>query len=129
MLGADSRNPYDRRYTVRHQWVTLLPPHRVGITRFAQEQLGEISYLELPEPGEHLAADESFGVIESRKAVSDMFMPVAGSVIEVNDDALGDHSLIDLDPYIAGWLLTIEPDDPADIAHLLDAPEYEARTD
>lgn len=128
MPAAEMTNPHDRRYTARHQWVAVEPPYRIGITRFAQQQLGDVTYVEVPGAGEWLDAGEPFGVIESRKAISDMFMPVAATVIALNELAIADYSIIDSDPYGDGWLLHVEPDDPRHIALLLTPEEYEDRT-
>jgi glycine cleavage system H protein len=114
----------ERRYTKSHEWLTVEGKHAtVGITDFAQSQLGDVVFLDLPTPGRKLAAGDSFGVVESVKAASDLYSPVAGKVVEVND-RLKDHpELLNSDPYGEGWLLKVElaGELPAD---LLDEAAY-----
>jgi glycine cleavage system H protein len=99
----------ERRYTKSHEWLTVDGQlATVGITDFAQSQLGDVVFLDLPAPGRKLAAGDSFGVVESVKAASDLYSPVAGKVVEVND-RLKDHpELLNSDPYGEGWLLKVE---------------------
>ncbi len=113
------------RYSTDHEWVRLDGGRvYVGITDYAQESLGDIVYVQLPAVGATVAAGESFGEVESTKSVSDVYAPIAGTVVQVND-ALGDQpQLLNESPYEDGWICVIEPSDPADIDRLLDAAAY-----
>lgn len=118
--------PAELRYTAEHEWIqsTETSAVRVGITHFAQDSLGDIVYVQLPEAGAKVAAGDAVGEVESTKSVSDIYAPLAGTVTARND-ALGDTpEQINDDPYGAGWLFEIEPDDVADVAALLDADAY-----
>jgi glycine cleavage system H protein len=116
--------PDDRRYLESHEYVTVDAPHRVGITDFAQDELGDVVFVELPETGDELAAEEAFGVIESIKAVSDLYAPVSGAVVDVNEELFDRPELVNESPYDEGWMLEVEPDDPADVDGLLTAGDY-----
>ena len=99
----------DRRYTKTHEWVTVDGKTvTVGITDFAQSQLGDVVFLELPSPGRKLALRESFGVVESVKAASDLYSPVAGKVSAVNDKLTSKPELVNSDPYGDGWIMKVE---------------------
>jgi glycine cleavage system H protein len=99
----------DRRYTKTHEWITVDGKTvTVGITDFAQSQLGDVVFLELPSPGRKLALRESFGVVESVKAASDLYSPVAGKVTAVNDKLTAKPELVNSDPYGDGWILKVE---------------------
>jgi glycine cleavage system H protein len=114
----------DRRYTKTHEWLTVDGKNvTVGITDFAQAQLGDVVFLELPAVGRKLAARESFGVIESVKAASDLYAPAAGRITAVNDKLASKPELVNSDPYGEGWILKLElaGDLPSD---LLDEAEY-----
>jgi glycine cleavage system H protein len=114
----------DRRYTKSHEWVVVEgKTGTVGITDFAQAQLGDVVFLELPAVGRKLAEHESFGVIESVKAASDLYSPVAGRIAAVNDKLTANPELVNSDPYGDGWILKLEltGDLPAD---LMDEAEY-----
>jgi glycine cleavage system H protein len=114
----------ERRYTKTHEWIIVdAKTVTVGITDFAQSQLGDVVFLELPSPGRKLAARESFGVVESVKAASDLYSPVAGRVTVVNEKLIAKPELINSDPYGDGWIMKVEliGDLPAD---LLDEAEY-----
>jgi glycine cleavage system H protein len=119
----------DRRYTKTHEWVAVDGKHAtVGITDFAQSQLGDVVFLELPSVGRKLGARETFGVVESVKAASDLFSPVAGRIAEVNEKLASKPELINSDPYGEGWILKIElagelPND------LVDEAEYRQITE
>jgi glycine cleavage system H protein len=117
------------RFTDRHQWVRREEGDIgvVGITEFAQQQLSEVTYVELPDVGERLAADEELGSIESSKTVSDLFAPVAGEVIEVNAAIAEDPAPVNEDPMGSGWLLRLRMDDPSTLEDLLTADEYAER--
>jgi len=119
----------DRRYTKTHEWVSLDGKHAtIGITDFAQSQLGDVVFLELPNAGRKVAAREAFGVVESVKAASDLYSPVAGRISEVNDRLATKPELINSDPYGDGWILKLElvGDLPGD---LLDEAEYKKVTE
>jgi glycine cleavage system H protein len=119
--------PDDLRYTKDHEWArqkgtTVL----VGITDFAQDQLGDVVFVELPAVGDQVKRGESFGVVESTKAVSELFAPLSGKVVEVNGPLLEAPESINEDPYQEGWMIAIEPSDPTELAGLLDAKAYQA---
>ncbi len=119
--------PKELRYTKDHEWVRLEGNiATIGITEFAQSELGDIVFVEIETEGEQLDAEEVFGTVEAVKTVSDLFMPVAGEVIEVNA-AIGDNpALVNDDPYGEGWMIKVKVDNAADVAALLDAAAYEA---
>jgi glycine cleavage system H protein len=119
----------DRRYTKTHEWVTVDGKEAtVGITDFAQAQLGDVVFLELPSTGRKLAARDSFGVIESVKAASDLYAPVAGRITAVNEKLASQPELVNSDPYGEGWILKLEvaEDLPSD---LLDEDAYRKVTE
>jgi glycine cleavage system H protein len=124
--------PSDLRYTAEHEWVASRPGSpalRVGITDFAQDALGDIVFVQLPEAGTAVQAGEAFGEVESTKSVSEIYAPVTGTVVARNDQLADDPELINSDPYGAGWLIEIEPAAEADLADLLDAEAYTALTE
>jgi len=115
----------DLYYSEDHEWVREEEECLViGVTDFAQEELGDIVFVELPEVDEEFDKDDSFGVLESVKAVSDTFIPVSGRVIEVNEDLLDNPERINDDPYGEGWLIKIDPADDSELDELLSAEEY-----
>ncbi|MFB6171477.1 MAG: glycine cleavage system protein GcvH [Haloarculaceae archaeon] len=117
--------PDDRRYLESHEWARLEDGTvRIGISDFAQDELGDVVFVEYPEVGDHLDREEVFGVVESIKAVSDLYMPVAGTVEATNDALLDAPELVNEDPYGEGWMLEVAPDDADDLADLLSAEEY-----
>ena len=119
--------PDDLRYTKDHEWVRLEGDRgKVGITHYAQKQLGDVVYLELPEVGRTLKVQESFGTVESVKAVSELFSPVAGEVVEVNAALAQAPETINSDPYGAAWMVAIKLADPAAVKALMDAAAYKA---
>ena len=119
--------PNDLRYTKDHEWVRVEDGVvTVGITANAADQLGDIVFVELPDAGRDLVGGKSFGVIESVKAVSDLFAPVSGSVVETNDALAQSPELVNADPYGAGWMLRMTIGDESELAGLLDAAGYEA---
>jgi glycine cleavage system H protein len=119
--------PDDRRYTKEHEWVKVEGDKgRVGITDYAQKQLGDVVYLELPEPGRALKGHEQFGTVESVKAVSELFSPVAGEVLAVNGAAVAKPEVVNTDPHGAGWLMELRLADPAEAGQLMDAAAYAA---
>ena len=119
--------PTNVKYTKEHEWIRLEGDVAyVGITDYAQEQLGDIVFVDIPTEGETLAADEVFGTIEVVKTISDLFLPVAGEVLE-QDEALEEQpELVNKDPYGEGWLIKIKPTADADFDSLLDAEAYKA---
>jgi len=119
----------DRRYTRTHEWVSVDGKHAtIGITDFAQSQLGDVVFLELPSVGRKLAARDTFGVVESVKAASDLYAPVAGRITAVNDNLTSKPELINSDPYGEGWILKLdlEGDLPSE---LLDEAAYKKVTE
>ena len=119
--------PEDLRYTREHEWISLQGEvATVGITDHAQEQLGDVVYVELPGVGDAVAKTEAFGVVESTKAVSDVYAPVSGEVVEVNDDLTDNPELVNEDPYGDGWLVKIRVSDASELGDLLSADEYRA---
>jgi glycine cleavage system H protein len=122
--------PEDLRYTAEHEWVQPRSgaPVRIGITDFAQDALGDIVYVQLPDTGTEVAVGDSFGEVESTKSVSELYAPVAGTVVARNDQLAEAPELINTDPYGAGWLVEIEPTDPGRVDDLLDASAYRELT-
>lgn len=119
--------PQDLQYTKSHEWVRQEgDTATVGITDHAQEELGDVVFVELPAEGDSFDAGESFGTVESVKAVSDLYAPVAGEVVEVNSALEDAPEKINEDPYGEGWICLIEPDDPSQFDLLLDASAYSA---
>ena len=117
--------PNDVKYTKEHEWIRLEGDVAyVGITDYAQEQLGDIVFVDIQTVGETLAADEVFGTIEVVKTISDLFLPVAGEVLEQNETLEEQPELVNKDPYGEGWLIKIKP--AADFDSLLDAEAYKA---
>jgi glycine cleavage system H protein len=121
--------PEDLRYTAEHEWVTAKSPLRVGITHFAQDALGDIVYVQLPETGVTVAEGEAFGEVESTKSVSEIYAPVSGVVVGRNEKLADQPDLINTDPYGEGWLVEIEPSDPASVEALLEAAAYRELTE
>jgi glycine cleavage system H protein len=122
-----AKYPADLKYTKDHEWARREAGGvRIGITEFAVEQLGDVTLVDLPAKGAQLKAAAHFGDIESVKAVSELFAPISGGLLDVNS-ALADHpELINDSPYDKGWMLLIEPSDDKDLAGLMDAAAYEA---
>lgn len=121
--------PTDRKYTSEHEWAKIdADLILVGITDHAQDSLGDIVFLELPEVGRTLAQNEPLGVVESVKAVSDIYAPLSGTVVEVNDAALSNPELVNRAPYGDGWLIKLRPTRREEMATLLDATAYDALT-
>jgi glycine cleavage system H protein len=123
--------PEELRYTAEHEWVAgdAGEPLRVGITHFAQEALGDIVYVQLPDEGTVVKAGEAFGEVESTKSVSEIYAPLSGTVVETNSLLVDAPELINTDPYDAGWLVKIEADDYADLASLLTPEAYRQLTE
>ena len=121
--------PEDLKYTAEHEWVRSPGEHegavRVGITQFAQEALGDIVYVSLPEVGESVTGGDTCGELESTKSVSDIYAPVSGQVVARNEALDATPELVNNDPYAGGWLFELVPDDAAAVDGLLDAATYE----
>ncbi len=119
--------PQDLKYTREHEWARRKGSQLVvGITDFAQDQLGDVVFVELPEVGDQVKKGESFGVVESTKAVSELFSPVTGKVVEVNDPLADAPETLNEDPYEEGWMIVVAPSDPKELDALLDASAYKA---
>ena len=119
--------PNDRRYTKDHEWIAVSGgTATVGITEYAQHELGDVVFVELPKPGAKIETGKSFGTVESVKAVSEIYAPASGEVIEANADLQNTPEKINSDPHNAAWLIKIKLADPADVNGLMDAPAYEA---
>jgi glycine cleavage system H protein len=117
--------PDDLRYTKDHEWVRLQGERAtIGITDYAQKQLGDVVFVELPAPGRGLAVHEAFGTVESVKAVSELFSPVAGEVIETNAKLQAKPELANADPYGEAWMMVVKLADPAAAGALMDAASY-----
>ena len=118
--------PADLKYTQEHEWARQEGDRiRVGITAFAQEQLGDVVFVELPKTGATVAQRQAFGVVESVKAVSDLFAPASGEVMEVNAVLANKPQTINEDPYGKGWMIVVKPSSPAEWDQLLTAAQYE----
>ena len=118
--------PDDLRYSKEHEWARTEQDGRVrvGITDFAQDALGDVVYVDLPEPGTQVSAGQAFGEVESTKSVSDVYAPVSGTIVERNGALEEKPELVNQQPYADGWLVAIEAADPAELEQLLDAPGY-----
>jgi glycine cleavage system H protein len=112
-------------YSKEHEWVLVeADTATIGITEFAQEELGDVVYVELPEVGEKIVKDDPFGAVESVKAVSDVYAPVSGTVLEINDVLPDSPETINDDPYGDGWMIRVEMNDKDDLKDLMSAEEY-----
>ena len=119
--------PSELKYTKDHEWVKIEGNvATIGITDFAQDQLGDIVFVDIQTEGETLAKDEIFGAIEAVKTVADAFMPVSGEVVEVNPDLEGAPESVNKDPYGAGWMIKVKMSNPEEVNELLSAEEYNA---
>lgn len=117
--------PEDLRYTKEHEWVRLEGDvATIGITHFAQSSLGDIVFVELPSEGDVLEQEEAFGSVEAVKAVSDLYAPVAGEVIEVNERLDADPAVINGSPYEDGWMVRIQVSDPSEVEELMEPEQY-----
>lgn len=122
-----SKTPPELGYTKSHEWVRISGDEAtIGITDHAQEALNDIVFVELPTVGKHFEAGQEFGVVESVKSVSDLYMPIAGTITAVNTSLDNSPETLNKDPYGQGWLLKIKAKDPADAKKLLSAKDYEA---
>jgi glycine cleavage system H protein len=120
--------PADCRYTKEHEWVRIENGNIVvvGVTDFAQGELGDIVYIEIETEGQSLAADEIFGTVEAVKTVSDLFLPVAGKVLEINPKLNDEPELVNNDPYGDGWMIKLEVESIADLDALMDVEAYKS---
>lgn len=120
--------PEELKYSAEHEWVRSGDGEsvRVGITDYAQESLGDIVFVQLPEVGAHITAGEPCGELESTKSVSDLYAPVSGTVTARNEALDGQPELVNSDPYGEGWIFDVTPDDPSEVDALLTSKEYEA---
>ena len=119
-------HPADVRYTPEHEWARREGDHiAVGITSYATEQLGDVVFVELPAVGKQLDAMKPFGVVEAVKTVSDLFAPLAGEVVAVNEALAANPALVNQSPYGEGWMIRIRPNDPAALDKLMSNQDYE----
>lgn len=117
--------PDDLRYLESHEWTSTDDDvARIGISDFAQDELGDVVFVELPDEGDEVTKGEQFGVVESIKAVSDLYAPVSGTVVDVNEELFDGPELVNDDPYGDGWMLEVDPSDPDEVDDLLTAEEY-----
>ena len=122
--------PEELRYSTDHEWIRLEDGRaRIGITDYAQDALGDVVFVQVPEVGSTVAAGDTFGEVESTKSVSEIYAPLAGTVVEVNPDLEASPELVNSDPYAAGWIAVIEPSDASDAGSLLDAAAYRELTE
>ncbi|MDN5344466.1 MAG: glycine cleavage system protein [Clostridia bacterium] len=118
--------PANLHYSKDHEWVEVEGNRaRIGITDYAQEALGDIVFVELPQVGDELAAGDSFGVVESVKSASDIYAPVGGKVVAINEALLDAPQDINADPYGKGWMIELEMSDPGEVEDLMDASAYQ----
>jgi glycine cleavage system H protein len=121
-----SNVPVDLKYTKEHEWAKIEGDRaRIGITAFAQEQLGDVVFVELPKVGAKVTSMSTFGVVESVKAVSDLYAPVSGEVLDVNTELAKKPELVNADPYGQGFMLVVKPVDPKELDSLMSAADYE----
>jgi glycine cleavage system H protein len=119
-------HPSDRKYSNEHEWVVVDGNIvTVGISEFAQDQLGEVVYVDLPSAGDTFTAGDTFGEIESVKSVSELFAPVTGEVVEVNDSLSDTPETVNQDPHGDGWMIKVRADDPSEVDGLMSAEEYD----
>ncbi|PKR78069.1 glycine cleavage system protein H [Halalkalibacillus sediminis] len=122
--------PKDYRYSEEHEWVKDEDGKlKIGITNFAQEELGDIVFVELPEVGDELELDEPFGSVESVKTVSELYAPVSGKVVEVNEELEDSPELVNESPYEKAWMVVVEPSNESELDDLMDADAYKEMTD
>ncbi|MBE9487266.1 MAG: glycine cleavage system protein GcvH [Desulfuromonadales bacterium] len=118
--------PEELKYTEEHEWVLVEGEiATIGITEFAQDQLGDVVFAELPEVGDELVAGKTFGVVESVKAVSDIYSPVSGEVVEINDELPDEPEVLNTSPYEDGWMLKLRLSNPDELDALMDAAAYQ----
>jgi len=118
--------PEDLHYSKDHEWVRVEGDQAIiGITDYAQNSLGDVVYVELPKPGDKFAGNEPFGSVESVKAVSEVFTPIAGTVVTINESLADEPEKVNSDPYGQGWMIRLRMDNPGEVDSLLNAAEYE----
>lgn len=119
--------PKEYKYTQEHEWICPESKNKgkVGLTDYAQSQLGDVVFLDLPAPGTQVEQGKKMGEVESVKAVSDIFAPVSGQVLEINQTAIDEPGLVNQDPYGAGWLVRLEFSKPSELGALMDSEEYD----
>ncbi|WP_053367620.1 glycine cleavage system protein GcvH [Bacillus sp. FJAT-27245] len=121
--------PKDLRYSEEHEWVKVEGEKvRIGITHFAQSELGDIVFVELPEVGDEITADEPFGSVESVKTVSELYAPISGKVVEVNEDLSDSPEFVNESPYEKAWMIVVEPSDMGEVDNLMTAEQYDEMT-
>lgn len=119
--------PEDLKYSKEHEWIRVSGSiATIGITEYAQDQLGEIVFVELPDENEEFEKDDAFGVVESVKSVNDVYSPVAGKIMEVNDPVLDSPEIVNEDPYGEGWLIKLEISNAKELKELMTSKQYEA---
>ncbi len=120
-------NPKDYKYTKDHEWLSIESENKakMGLANYAQSQLGDIVFLDLPQPGTEVEQFKKIGEVESVKAVSDLFSPAGGKVLEINQSVVDEPKLVNEDPYGAGWLVKLELSDPSQLDALMNSEEYE----
>jgi len=119
--------PEDLKFSKEHEWVRVTGNiATIGVSDYAQDQLGEVVFVELPDEGEEFEKDDAFGVIESVKSVNDIYAPLSGRIVEVNDPVVDSPEIVNEDPYGEGWLVKIEISDPKELSELMSAKDYEA---
>ncbi|MDX8360833.1 glycine cleavage system protein GcvH [Cytobacillus sp. IB215316] len=121
--------PKELRYSEEHEWVRIEGDQvRIGITHFAQSELGDIVFVELPEPGDEIEINEPFGSVESVKTVSELYAPISGKVLEVNEDLNDTPEFVNESPYEKAWMVVIKPADMSEVESLMSAEQYEEMT-
>ncbi|TFB24284.1 glycine cleavage system protein GcvH [Filobacillus milosensis] len=122
--------PKDYRYSKEHEWVKVEGDKvRIGITEFAQDELGDIVFVELPEEGDELELDEPFGSVESVKTVSELYAPISGKVVEINEELEDSPELVNESPFEKAWMVVVELSDESQLDDLMDADAYKEMTD
>lgn len=125
--GIKMNLPKELKYSKEHEWVKVEGNEvRIGITDFAQSELGDIVFVELPEVGDEIEINQPFGSVESVKTVSELYAPISGKVVAINEDLDDSPELVNESPYEKAWMLVIEPSDTAQVDELMDADKYEA---
>jgi glycine cleavage system H protein len=126
MEGFVMSIPKDLRYSEEHEWVKVEGEKvRVGITHFAQSELGDIVFVELPEVGDNVTADEPFGSVESVKTVSELYAPISGKVVEVNEELSDSPEFVNESPYEKAWMIVVEPSEASEVENLMTSEQYE----
>jgi glycine cleavage system H protein len=122
---SELKFPEDLRYVESHEWIRSEGSRtRIGITDYAQDQLGDIVYVELPAVGKSFAKGGAFGSVESVKAVSELYMPIGGKVVEINSDLANSPEVVNSSPYDQGWMIIVEPSDAGELRDLLTVQAY-----